>query len=355
MADEKTEKATPKRREKAREEGKVSKSQDLNSSITLLFGLLILFVYFPFIFSRFKYIAASLFKSLNPELITRENILGFLMIYLNEIIIILIPIMAIMVIAGIVVNFAQIGPLLSIKAIKPDITKLGPMKIMEGFKKFFNLKSMVELAKSLAKMVIVGGVGIYIIDKHKLEVISLLGAHPQVGLDVMGKILLELIITICIILLILGIIDKIYQDYEYEKSIKMSKQEIKDERKNAMGDPKIKGHIRRQQMKFASQRMMSAVPSADVVVANPTHYSVAIRYDSSKAPAPQVVAKGVDYVAFKIREIAEANNIPVVENPPLARSLYKIVPLDGMIPAELYVAVAEVLAFVYRTNKGKKF
>ena len=133
-----------------------------------------------------------------------------------------------------------------------------------------------------------------------------------------------------------------------------TKQDVKDERKNAQGDPKIKAHIRKVQMKFATQRMMSAVPTADVVVANPTHYSIAIRYDTGKAPAPQVVAKGTDYVAFKIREIAEANNIPIVENPPLARTLYKIVPLDGMIPAELYVAVAEVLAFVYKTNKGKR-
>ena len=136
--------------------------------------------------------------------------------------------------------------------------------------------------------------------------------------------------------------------------LKMTKQEVKDERKNADGDPKIKAHIKKTQMRFAMQRMMSAVPKADVVVANPTHYAIALSYDISKAPAPQVVAKGVDYVAFKIREIAEANGVPVVENPPLARTLYKIVPLDGMVPAELYVAVAEVLAFVYKTNKGKR-
>ncbi len=355
MADERTEKATPKRRSKAREEGKVSKSQDLNSAITLLLGLSVLFVYFPFIFDRFKSIAVSLFKDLNFNLITKENILGFLLVYLNEIIIILLPVMAVMVIAGLIVNYAQVGPLLSLKAIKPDLAKLSPGKILSNFKKFFELKSMVELAKSLVKLVIIAGAGFYVINRHKPEIISLLGASPETGMAVMGKVVFELILVICIILLILGIIDKKYQDYEYEKSLKMTKQEIKDEHKNAEGDPKIKGHIKRVQMKFATQRMMSAVPSADVVVANPTHYSIALRYDTTKAPAPQVVAKGVDYVAFKIREIAEANNIPVVENPPLARTLYKIVPLDGMIPSELYVAVAEILAFVYKTNKGKKF
>lgn len=354
MANERTEEATPKRRSQTRSEGKVSKSQELSQAVTLLLGFSILFTYFPYIFSRFKYVATSLLKDLNHELITRENILGFIFVYLNEVLIILLPIMAVMFIAGFIVNFAQVGPLLSFKAIKPDFSKLTPAKILSNFKKFVELKSLIELLKSFAKLLIIGGTGSYIIDKHKLTVIALLGADPETGLVVFGKVVFELVIVICIILLILGIIDKKYQDYEYEKSIKMTKEEVKDERKNAQGDPKIKGHIRKMQTRFASQRMMSAVPSADVVVANPTHYSIALRYDTSKAPAPQVIAKGADYVAFKIREIAEANNIPVVENPPLARTLYKIVPLDGLIPAELYVAVAEVLAFVYRTNKGNK-
>lgn len=355
MSDERTEKPTAKRLQKARSEGKVSKSQDLNSAVTLLLGLSVLVIYFSFIFNRFKQVSITLLKNLDPSLITRENILGFLATYIVEILTLLLPVMAVMVIAGVSINLAQVGPLLSFKSIKPDLSKLSPMKIAQGFKKFVELKSLVELGKSLIKLAIVGGAGYAVINKHKMEILSLLGAHPETGLVVMGKVMFELILVICIILLILGIIDKKYQDYEYEKSLKMTKQEVKDERKNMEGDPKIKGHIRRMATKFATQRMMSAVPSANVVVANPTHYSVALRYDQSSAPAPQVVAKGVDYVAFKIREIAEANNIPIVENPPLARTLYKIVPLDGMIPAELYVAVAEVLAYVYRTNKGKGF
>jgi len=355
MAEERTEKATPKRRSKARSEGKVSKSQDLNSGITLLLGLSILLAYIPFIFGKFKATAIQLFKNLNPEYITRENIFGFLAKYIFEILTILLPIMAVMVIAGIVVNYVQVGPLFSLKAIKPDITKLSPAKIIGGFKKYIEIKSLVEFVKSLIKILIIGGVGYAVINKHKLEIISLLGAEPQQGMMVMGKVMGELILVICIILLILGIIDKVYQDYEYEKSLKMTKEEIKDERKNAEGDPKIKAKIRKAQTGFAMQRMMGSIPSADVVVANPTHYAIALRYDTSKAPAPQVVAKGVDYVAFRIRDVAEANNVPIVENPPLARTLYKIVPLEGMVPAELYVAVAELLAFVYKANKGKKF
>ena len=355
MSDERTEQATPKRRSKARGEGQVSKSQDLSSAVTLLLGLSVLFIYMPFIFERFKTVTVSLLTNLDPNLITKKNIFGFLGGHLSVMFVILMPIFSVMVIAGIVINYVQVGPMFSLKAIKPDFSKLSPSKMVMGFKKFFELKSLVEFAKSIMKLIIIAGIGYSVIHRHELEIMSLLGTDLAYGLTFMSKIILELILKICIVLLILGIIDKKYQDYEYEKSLKMTKEEIKDERKNAEGDPKIKAHIRKVQMKFAMQRMMSAVPSADVVVTNPTHYSVALRYDTSKAPAPQVVAKGLDYVAFKIRDIAEANNIPIVENPPLARTLYKIVPLEGMVPAELYVAVAEVLAFVYRTNKGKRF
>lgn len=354
MSDERTEKATPKRRSKAREEGQVSKSQELNMAIVLLIGLLVLFMYIPFINERFTNITIVLFKDLNPDYITRENIFGFISIYAAEIFNILLPVMAMMMVAGIAVNYFQVGPLFTVRALRPQLQKLSPATIIKGFGKFFNLKSLVELVKSILKLLIIGGIGYSVIDGHRTELLLLLGAEPAVGMSVLGKIILELIIKICVVLLILGIIDKKYQNYEYEKSLKMTKQEIKDEHKNIEGDPTIKAKIRKVQMQFATQRMMSAVPTATAVVTNPTHYAVALRYDKSKAPAPQVVAKGVDFVAFKIREIAEANNVPIVENPPLARTLYKIVPLDGMIPAELYVAVAEVLAYVYRTNKRKR-
>ena len=166
-------------------------------------------------------------------------------------------------------------------------------------------------------------------------------------------IVFEMGLQICIVLIILGIFDKKYQEIEFEKSIKMTKEEVKDEHKNAEGDPKVKAKIKSVQMQFAMQRMMGAIPTADVIITNPTHYAIALRYDSKIAPAPQVVAKGVDFVAFKIKEVAKNNNIPIVENKPLARTLYKIVPLDGLIPAELYVAVAEILAYVFKlNNKG---
>ena len=193
----------------------------------------------------------------------------------------------------------------------------------------------------------------FVINARKGEIFNLIGVDLPQSLSTIASIIFDMLIRICIILFFIGIADKKYQQYEFEKSLKMTKEEVKDEAKNSEGDPKIKAKIRAIQMQFAMQRMMSSVPKADVIITNPTHYSVALKYDSKAASAPQVIAKGVDFIAFKIREIAKHNDVPIVENPPLARTLYKIVPLDGLIPAELYVAVAEILAMVYKANKGK--
>ncbi len=353
MSDERTEKATPRRRSKAKSEGQISKSQDLNMAVTLAIGFFVLFNSMAYMNDRFKSIALNTFAHLTPHLVSKENFIGYMSQYVWQMISIVAPIMFFIMVSGIIINYMQVGPLFTTKPLKPDFSKLSFETILKGFKKFFQLKSLVELVKSVIKASIVAGIGYSVIRKREMEIVSLLGADISVALQVLSSVLLEILTQICIVLFIIGLIDKKYQDYEFEKSLKMTKQEIKDEHKNSEGDPKIKAKIKSIQMQFAMQRMMSSVPSADFVVTNPTHYAVALRYDTSKAPAPQVIAKGVDFVAFKIREIAENNNIPIVENKPLARTLYKIVPLDGLIPAELYVAVAEVLAYVYRTGKSK--
>lgn len=354
MTDERTEKATPRRRSKARSEGQVSKSSDLNMAVTLAVGFIVIFNFMSFINEKLSGIAVEIFSNLDPDLVSNRNFIGFFAKYVWDMINILMPIMSCMVVAGIIINYIQVGPMFTTKPITPDFSKLSPEKIIMGFKKYFQLKSFVELAKSIFKASIVAGIGYSVYKKREVELIGLLGSDIMTSLKVISSVVFEVMMQIIVMLFILGIIDKKYQDYEFEKSLKMTKQEVKDERKNAEGDPAIKSKIRGIQMQFAMQRMMSSVPSADVVVTNPTHYAVALRYDTSKAPAPQVVAKGVDFVAFKIREIAEHNNIPVVEEPPLARTLYKIVPLEGMIPAELYVAVAEVLAYVFKTGKRQR-
>ena len=216
----------------------------------------------------------------------------------------------------------------------------------------FEPRSMVEFAKSILKIVVVAACGYSAVNSRKGDLLGLVGLEFPIALNIIVSVLINMIINMCLAMLVLGYLDKKYQTYEYEKSIKMTKQEVKDEHKDTEGDPKIKARIKSIQMQMARQRMMSSVPQADVVVTNPTHYAVAIKYDKTKAPAPIVVAKGVDYVAFQIREIAKANNVPIVENKPLARALYKLVPVDSVIPPDLYVAVAEILAFVYNKNNN---
>lgn len=354
MSNERTEKATPRRREQAKKDGQISKSQDLNMAVTLSVSFVVLFIFMPFISDKLRDITVSTLSNLNPNFVNNENFVGYLTNYVWSSINILLPVMLFIMIAGIGINYIQVGPLFQTKTITPDFSKLGPEKLLKGFQKFFQVKSFVELLKSIIKGAIIGGIGYSVISKRVPELMGLLGSDIITAINLISSIVFEMCIQICIFLFIIGLIDKKYQDYEFEKSIKMTKQEIKDERKNQEGSPEIKSKIRSIQMRFAQQRMMSAVPTADVIITNPTHYAVALRYDTSKAPAPQVVAKGMDFVAFKIREIAENNNIAIVENKPLARTLYKIVPLEGLVPAELYVAVAEVLAYVYKTNKGRK-
>ena len=209
------------------------------------------------------------------------------------------------------------------------------------------------LKKLNLKLLIVGFTGFCVVKSRLDELYGILGADVQTGFIVIGSILTQMIIDMCIAMIILGIFDRAYQNWEYEKSLKMTKQEVKDEMKDIDGDPKIKARIRAAGMKLLQQKMMSAVPTADVVVTNPTHYAVALKYDKSIAPAPIVVAKGVDFVAFKIREIAENNKVPIVENRAVARALYNLVPIDGIIPSDLYVAVAEILAYVYNSKRGE--
>ena len=262
---------------------------------------------------------------------------------------------ALLAISAVLILRIQTGALFAKEALKPNFKKLSPATALKNLIDKINIfkpKQMVELIKSLVKTSIVAVVGFNVIMKRKDDLFGLIGADPSTGFAVIGSVIFELLLSLCVLLIIIGIIDRYYQTWEYNKSIKMTKQEVKDEWKNIEGDPKIKGKIRSFQMKIMQQKMMSKVKEADVVVVNPTHFAVALMYNPEKVPAPVVVAKGVDFIAFKIREIAKNNGIPIVENKPLARSLYKLVEVDQIIPQELYTAVAEILHYVY-SQKGK--
>ena len=354
MSSDKTEEATPKRRSEERKKGNIPKSQDLSAALTLSVGVALLCSMGVKILEELKSLCVFSLTHLNPNEIETHDAIGLLAPYAIATSKIVLPFLLTLMIFGAIVVGAQVGPLFAVEKLKPDFSKLMPPAILNGLKRVFNpfeVKNLVELAKNILKVVIVGSCGYSVIDSHKEELFNIVGLAAVPAFMLLTTIITKMLINMCVVMLILGIIDKKYQDYQFSKSIKMSKQEIKDEMKNADGDPKIKGKIKAAQMKLMQQKMMSAIPEADVVVTNPTHFAVAIKYDKLKAPAPMVVAKGVDFMAFKIKEIAKNNNVPIVENRPLARSLYKLVPIEGLIPADLYVAVAEVLAYVYNKNR----
>lgn len=353
---ERTEKATPRRRDKERGKGNVANSRDLSSALILTTGVALISVFSGYILNKFKTTMIHAFTSLNPDNISSNDIAAIFAPYVRSCAEIIIPLFLCLFVVGIIVIRMQIGKVFAIDKITPKFSNISPKKAIDGLKKLFNFfepRKLVEFVKSLIKLLIVGCTGFMVVKSRIDELYGILGADVHTGFMVIGSILTQMIIEMCIAMIILGIFDRFYQDWEYEKSLKMTKQEVKDEMKDIEGDPKIKAKIRAAGMKILQQKMMSAVPSADVVVTNPTHYAVALKYDKAVAPAPIVVAKGVDFVAFKIREIAKENHVPIVENRAVARALFNLVPIDGIIPSDMFTAVAEILAMVYRNKQTK--
>lgn len=352
-AAEKTEEATTRRRTKERERGNVSKSRDMDAALVMVASIALLGVFAKSMSSNIQSMMKETFSHLDYSIIETNNIMGLLMPYFKYLAIIVLPFFVLLVIASIFIIRLDVGHVFALEKGKFNLENISPQRMLQNAKRMFNPfepRSMVEFAKSILKIVVVGACGYSAINSRKGDLLGLVGLEIPVALNIILSILINMIINMCLAMLVLGYLDKKYQNYEYEKSIKMTKQEVKDEHKDTEGDPKIKAKIKSIQMQMARQRMMSSVPGSDVVVTNPTHYAVAIKYDKTKAPAPIVVAKGVDYLAFQIREIAKENNVPIVENRPVARALYNTVPIDGMIPSDLYVAVAEILAYVYRSK-----
>jgi len=353
-ASEKTEEPTQRRRDKEREKGNVSKSQDLNSALMITLGIAILSVTSKHLLQNLHTMLYNTFTHLDPKNINPDNIMSILEPYFTIASQILLPFMILLTIGLVIILRMQIGNIFSPSKIKLDIEKLAPSKILENAKKMLNpadTQNLVEFVKSLLKLLVVFSCGYSALNGRIDELYGLLGLNIESAFAVIGSIMTQMIVNMCLAMLVIGIIDKKFQDYQHNKSMKMTKQEIKDEMKDTEGDPKIKAKIRSMQMRMARNRMLSNVAKADVIVTNPTHYAIALEYNKLKSPAPKVVAKGVDFVAFKIREIAQENKVPIVENPPLARALYKLVPIDGIIPSDMFIAVAEVLAYVYNQNK----
>ncbi|MBD1224181.1 flagellar biosynthesis protein FlhB [Virgibacillus halodenitrificans] len=348
FAGEKTEKATPKKRQDERKKGKVAKSQDINTAILLLFSFMILVVFG----SSMKNGMTSLYEHTFTEFIhwdvTEETVHRVFSGATIEAAKFLAPIMIIAIVAGLASNFMQIGFLFTTEPLKLDLKKIDPI---QGAKRIFSVRALVELAKSLLKIVFIGVITFLVIWMFKDDMLMLAFKNAENALGFFGRTTIIMGIAAAFALLLLSVFDYAYQRYDFEKNMKMSKQDIKDEYKNMEGDPLIKSKIKEKQKQMATRRMMSEVPQADVVITNPTHFAIAIKYDEKKANAPYILAKGVDQVALKIKEVAKANDVVTVENRPLARALYGATDIGDVIPEDFFQAVAEILAYVYKLER----
>lgn len=353
MADdfqEKTEQATPRRKEEARKKGQVARSMEINSAAMLLLGLLMLYFSAGYLYSYIQYAFYTIFKNLHILTINPQNAYQLFTSGIFFIGKMIGPLILGFFFIGIAASYGQVGFILSPEAIKPKGDKINPV---EGFKKvLFSRRTIEELIKNILKVTIILVVAYNAIEKRWEDFFPLLDKDlPQIFHFILSAGM-EISFKIALAFIFIAAADYAFQKWDHSKRLMMSKQEIKDELKQTEGDPQIKSSIRKKQMEMAVRRMMQEVPKADVVIANPTHYAVALKYDSEKMVAPVVVAKGKDQVALRIREIAEEHEVPVVEDPPLARALYEAVDLDKPIPEKFFQAVAEVLAYVYKL-KGK--
>jgi flagellar biosynthetic protein FlhB len=345
-AGEKTEEATPKKREDARKKGTVAKSMDVNGSVVLLASFAALVAAGPLIFATLQGAMRDGFMLIStPGVVEREGI-GALFGELGRVVAIAVgPIAGAALLAGVVASALQVKWKPSAQAIKPDPKKLNPIS---GAKNIFGKRALFELAKNVTKVGVVGAVVAIAVLPKMPELAALVGMPPEALFGELCRQVLEMSLRACAAYVVIGAADYAYQRHSTNKQLKMTKEEVKQEFKNMEMSAEVRMARKRRQMEGARARMMADVPEADVVVTNPTHYAVALRYLPDR-PAPVVVAKGKDLLAFKIRELAAANGVPVVPDPPLARSLHASVEVGHMIPEELYQTVAQLLAYVFRT------
>ncbi|MFC0188880.1 flagellar biosynthesis protein FlhB [Fictibacillus aquaticus] len=348
FSQEKTEKATPKKREDTRKKGQTAKSADVNAAVILFVSVLVLSFAGSWMGVKMLHVMKDRFsKGLLFDL-SANAVQKLFTELLYEAAVIAAPMLAAAFIAALFSNYVQVGFLFSTEAIQMKLERLDPI---QGFKRIYSVRAIVELAKSMLKIALVGAVTFYFLYDAREELGRLALVDLGEALSAIGGLVLKMMFAASIVLLFLSLLDYMYQKFDFEKNIRMSKQDIKDEYKKSEGDPKIKSKIKEKQRQMAMRRMMQEVPKADVIITNPTHYAIALQYDGSKMEAPVIVAKGVDLVAQRIKEIAKEHKITTVENKPLARTLYSRTEIGDRIPEDLFKAVAEILAYVYRIKR----
>ena len=351
MPEDKTEEASEKKIQDARMEGNVPKSQDVSAIFTLLVGFLLFLLLLGFMSERIF----SLYRFVIDLATSKEDLTipGFYKITLRlayEFLLCVLPLCIGVAIAGILGNTLQFGFIFTLKAIMPKLSKLNPIK---GLKNIISLKKLFDLVKILAKVSAIAFIMWYLFAGFISELPKLLQTSLASELDWLWRKAIQVFAIVLLLFIGFAFFDLLMVRFQYFKGLRMSKKEVKDEYKQMEGDPLVKGKIRQLQMQMAKKRMMAEVPQADVVITNPTHYAVALRYDREKDAAPRVIAKGADLTALRIKQIAREHDIVVVERPELARELFRVVDLGQQIPVTLFAAVAEVLGMVLRERKEK--
>jgi len=345
---ERTEEPSSKRREDFRKKGQVAQSKEVQTAALLTLTLLFWLMYLPTFWQGFTSLVFAIWQASGEFEITPASTMSLSFFLLQKIGLLLAPLFLLVVIVSFFSSFFQFGWLITSNPLLPDFAKLNPIT---GMARFFSKRSLIEVVKSVLKVLLIGWIAFSTVFDHFAEALTLIDASVGATLSYLGTTSALIMGKICAALILMAFLDFMFVRFELEEKMKMTKQELKEEFKESEGDPHIKAQIRAIQQEMARKRMMAEVPKADVVITNPTHLAVAIRYEAKKMDSPIVVAKGADHLAMKIREIARENNIPIVENPPVARLLHRL-DLGQHVPEDLFKAVAEILAHVY-SLKGK--
>ncbi len=346
---QKTEDPTPKRLEESRKKGQVALSREINNWIMLLAATLLIAFAAPSMFARLKEFLKAYIEHAADVPEGPGGVASVLSASFWVVLAILALPLIVLAFSAFIGPFIQVGPLFAPEVIKPDFSKVSPLK---GFKRLFSMRALMEFAKGLLKISIISVVGLILLQPFYDTAEHLVGQPLPIMLDELLALVIRLMTGVLVALLIIAVIDLVYQRAEHMKKMRMTKQEIKDEYKQSEGDPHVRAKLRQLRAERARQRMMQSVPQADVVITNPTHFAIALKYNPDTMDAPVCVAKGIDEIALRIREVAKENNIVLYENKPLARMLYDTVEIDEMVPQEHYKAVAEVISYVFKL-KGK--
>ena len=349
---EKTEPATPKRREEIRHKGQVAKSVEISSAAVLLAGTLMIFMTGGQLMSQLGDVMRDFLSFSFGTEVDQQSVMSLVNTVLVRLLVIVAPVILTIMLVGLVSNIAQVGLVFSIEPLTPKPDKMNPLS---GLKKVgFSQQSLIELSKSILKVSLVTVVGYLALKSLVARSVQLVDSSPAEVFTFMGKSAFSVAMKISSAFAVLAGTDYYFQRKKFQHDTKMSKQEIREETKQSEGDPAVKGRIKREMVKRSRLRMMQAVPKADVVVTNPTHYAIAIQYDPKQMAAPKVVAKGKDLLAQRIKEIAAEHRVPIYEDKPLAQLLYKSVDIDEQIPPELFKAVAQILAYIYKMSGTKR-